>query len=148
MTNNHLDPDEFCCNPKCELNKIRDAIANRRREVEIISGMFGARRRKIGRVQYGNAKTEKTMYFCEACHNAINRVTSMNYPDSRALAENDFCHPKEPMDMSEFLNFLKYVSGRELMQLQRDASAARDKESLDAISNELAERKKKHLDSR
>lgn len=67
-------PDSFCYNPKCAQNQIRDIGANKRREIEIISGMLGANRRKVRRVQYGNIKTKEYIYFCEICHSAIEIV--------------------------------------------------------------------------
>lgn len=76
-------PDSFCYNPKCEQNQIKDADANKRREIEIASGMFGANRRKIRRVQYLNFATKEAVYFCEVCHEAIDMTRRMNRLDTR-----------------------------------------------------------------
>ena len=78
-----MSADNFCCNLKCELNQIRDANANERREVEIATGMFGARRKKSRRFLYENFETKEKMYFCEVCHEAINIVNHNNILNSR-----------------------------------------------------------------
>ena len=66
-----MSTDNFCCNLKCELNQIRDANANERREVEIATGIFGSRRKKSRRFQYVNIETKETMYFCDKAYSGI-----------------------------------------------------------------------------